>query len=120
MPRTVPAADFTSSGSPATRRRSSPRRPEHVSRNPSFVVSREIKMANHEIDRRQFLFTAAGVAVFPRLIWAAAPSYDPGAKFEISVSDVDMRKNAAGRMLKARVYRPNGPGPFPAILDLHG
>ena len=31
-----------------------------------------------------------------------------------------MRKNAAGRMLKARVYRPNGPGPFPTVLDLHG
>ena len=31
-----------------------------------------------------------------------------------------MRKNVAGRMLKARVYRPNGPGPFPTVLDLHG
>jgi len=77
-------------------------------------------MANYEIGRRQFLYTAAGVAVFPRLTWAFAPSYDPGAKFEISVSEVDMRKNVAGRMLKARVYRPNGPGPFPAVLDLHG
>jgi acetyl esterase/lipase len=77
-------------------------------------------MANYQIGRRQFLYTAAGVAVFPRLTWAFAPSYDPGAKFEISVSEVDMRKNVAGRMLKARVYRPNGPGPFPAVLDLHG
>ena len=70
-------------------------------------------MANYQIGRRQFLFTAAGVAVFPRLTWAYAPSYDPAAKFEISVSEVDMRKNAAGRMLKARVYRPNGPDHFP-------
>jgi len=30
-------------------------------------------------------------------------SYDPSAKFEITVSEVDMRKNVAGRMLKARV-----------------
>ena len=58
--------------------------------------------------------------MLPRYASAFAPSYDPGAKFEISVSEVDVRKNAAGRMLKARVYRPNGPGPFPTILDLHG
>ena len=77
-------------------------------------------MANYEIGRRQFLVTAAGVVVLPRFVSAYAPSYDPGAKFEISVSEVDMRKNAAGRMLKARVYRPNGPGPFPTVLDLHG
>jgi acetyl esterase/lipase len=85
-------------------------------------------MANYEIGRRQFLFTAAGVAVFPRLVSAIgvsgfsriAPPYDPAAKFEISVSEVDMRKNVAGRMLKARVYRPNGAGPFPTVLDLHG
>ena len=75
---------------------------------------REVKMANYEIGRRQFLLTVAGAAVFPRRVVSAyAPSYDPSAKFEISVSEVDVRKNAAGRMLKARVYRPNGPGPFP-------
>ena len=77
-------------------------------------------MANYEIGRRQFLVTAAGAVVLPRFVSAYAPSYDPAAKFEISVSEVDMRKNAAGRMLKARVYRPNGPGPFPTVLDLHG
>ena len=48
-------------------------------------------MANYEIGRRQFLLTAAGVAVFPRLMSAFAPSYDPAAKFEISVSEVDIR-----------------------------
>ena len=84
-------------------------------------------MANYQIGRRQFLFTAAGVVVLPRFVptigasgVSRIESYDPAAKFEISVSEVDMRKNAAGRMLKARVYRPNGPGPFPAVLDLHG
>ena len=77
-------------------------------------------MASYEIGRRQFLLTAAGVAVLPRLVSAYAPSYDPNGKFEISVSEVDFRKNKAGRMLKARVYRPNGPGPFPTLLDLHG
>ena len=73
-------------------------------------------MANYEIGRRQFLVTLAGSALLPRLL----PNYDPGAKFEITVSEVPFRKNAAGRQLMARVYRPNGAGPFPALLDLHG
>jgi acetyl esterase/lipase len=46
--------------------------------------------------------------------------YDPAAKFELTVSDVEFRRNDAGRMLMARVYQPSGPGPFPTILDLHG
>jgi len=77
-------------------------------------------MAHSEIGRRQFLLAAAGIAVLPRLVSTAASSYDPGAKFPISVTEVDIRKNAAGRMLKARIYRPSGPGPFPTLLDLHG
>src|SRR4026209_1054549 len=79
-------------------------------------------MANFEIDRRQFLLTTAGafVAVGGASAFGRIVPYDPAAKFEITVSEVDMRKNAAGRMLKARVYRPNGPGPFPTVLDLHG
>jgi acetyl esterase len=50
----------------------------------------------------------------------AATAYDPAAKFEIKVSEVGLRRNKAGRMLMARIYQPNGAGPFPAILDLHG
>jgi acetyl esterase/lipase len=73
-------------------------------------------MASYEIGRRQFLVTLAGAPFLPGLL----PNYDPAAKFEITVSEVDMRKNSAGRMLKARVYRPNGLGPFPTVLDLHG
>ncbi len=46
--------------------------------------------------------------------------YDPNARFEISVSELELRRNSAGRMLMARVYQPKGPGPFPTILDLHG
>src|SRR5215470_5339618 len=51
---------------------------------------------------------------------AARPSYDPAAKFEIAVSEVDVRRTPAGRMLMARIYQPNGAGPFPTVLDLHG
>jgi len=48
------------------------------------------------------------------------PAYDPAAQFELIVSNVELRRNAAGRMLMARVYQPKGKGPFPAVLDLHG
>jgi acetyl esterase/lipase len=47
-------------------------------------------------------------------------AYDPGARFAIEVSEVPFRRNAAGRELMARVYRPKGAGPFPVLLDLHG
>jgi acetyl esterase/lipase len=46
--------------------------------------------------------------------------YDPAAKLAVTVTEVELRRNAGGRMLMARVYRPAGAGPFPAILDLHG
>jgi acetyl esterase len=50
----------------------------------------------------------------------AASAYDPDARFDLVVSEVELRRNAAGRMLMARIYQPQGPGPFPAVLDLHG
>ena len=48
------------------------------------------------------------------------PAYDPAARFELAVSEVEMRRNGAGRMLMARIYQPQGAGPFPTVLDLHG
>src|SRR5215472_45750 len=51
---------------------------------------------------------------------AGAAGYDPGARFELKVSEVEFRRNASGRMLMARIYQPQGPGPFPTVLDLHG
>src|SRR5258708_10782496 len=51
---------------------------------------------------------------------AGAPAYDPGARFELAVSEVELRRNAAGRMLMARIYQPKGAGRFPTVLDLHG
>jgi acetyl esterase/lipase len=84
--------------------------------------------------RREFLttMTALGAAAIPAIVpgWKSgssfaadfltAPAYDPSAKFPIKVSEVEFRKNSAGRMLMARIYRPEGPGPFPTVLDLHG
>jgi acetyl esterase len=51
---------------------------------------------------------------------AGAPAYDPAARFDLAVGEVELRRNSAGRMLMARIYQPKGPGPFPTVLDLHG
>ena len=51
---------------------------------------------------------------------AGAVGYNPAAQFDLAVSEIELRRNSAGRMLMARIYQPKGPGPFPAVLDLHG
>jgi len=80
-------------------------------------------------ERRAFLKAmAAGVVGVPflasldswRAFAASAPKYDPSAKFELNVTEVEYRRTAGGRSLKARIYQPKGNGPFPAMLDLHG
>jgi acetyl esterase/lipase len=48
-----------------------------------------------------------------------AAVYNPAAKFEIETWDVEFRR-APKRTLMARVYQPQGGGPFPVLLDLHG
>ena len=60
-----------------------------------------------------FLGVAAGVE-------PAAASYDPAAKFDLKISEVEYRRSKAGRQLIARIYEPAGKGPFPTVLDLHG
>jgi acetyl esterase/lipase len=49
-----------------------------------------------------------------------APTYDPSARFDLAVSEVELRRTSAGRMLMARIYQPKDAGPFPTVLDLHG
>ena len=81
-------------------------------------------------DRRDLLklVAAAGAAGLPALPLSAtdaaqaagASSYNPTATFELAVSEVELRRNRAGRMLMARIYQPKGAGPFPTVLDLHG
>ena len=46
-------------------------------------------------------------------------TYNPAAQFEIKVWDVEFRKTPS-RMLMARIYQPQGAGPFPTLLDVHG
>ena len=46
-------------------------------------------------------------------------AYDPSKQYEIKGWDVEFRRDPV-RTLMARVYQPQGDGPFPALLDLHG
>src|SRR5262245_65737105 len=39
-------------------------------------------------------------------------AYDPNASFELKVSEVELRRAPGGRMLMARIYQPQGAGPF--------
>jgi acetyl esterase/lipase len=78
------------------------------------------------VSRRDFLkkmtvLGAAGVPVVAGLASRAAhAAYDPAAKFDLKVSEVEFRRTAGGRQLMARIYQPQGAGPFPTLLDLHG
>jgi acetyl esterase len=81
-------------------------------------------MAMHSCGRRDALKLMTALAACRLSTVAsqasAATAYDPAAKFEINVTEVEFRRNKAGRMLMARVYQPTGAGPFPTVLDLHG
>ena len=84
-------------------------------------------MHNYVSGRRDFLLrmTALGAAGLPVALSAfrardAKSSYDPAARLDVTVSEVEFRRTAAGRMLMARIYQPAGAGPFPTVLDLHG
>ena len=94
-------------------------------------------MDEHRSERRDFLkrmtaLGAAGVPIVAGLRSALAQArqapggsgmkaaYNPAAKFELKVSEVEFRRTEAGRQLMARVYQPQGAGPFPTLLDLHG
>ena len=46
--------------------------------------------------------------------------YDPKARYEIEVRELELRRTPRGRPLMARIYQPKGSGPFPVLLDLHG
>ena len=46
-------------------------------------------------------------------------NYNPAAQFQVKEWDVEFRR-APKRTLMARVYQPQGAGPFPTLLDCHG
>jgi len=49
----------------------------------------------------------------------AALNYDPTQRYDVKVEDVEYRRDSEQSWL-AMIYRPQGPGPFPALLDIHG
>src|SRR5688500_14838224 len=51
--------------------------------------------------------------------YAMTVAYNPTKKFDIKISETEFRR-APKRVLMARVYQPQGNGPFPVLLDLHG
>ncbi len=88
-----------------------------------------------QLGRRDFLKTSVAVAGLPTVstLWSVSAhsnslaggspmktAYDPAAKFDLKVSEVEFRRAVSGRMLMARLYQPQGVGPFPTLLDLHG
>jgi len=89
-------------------------------------------MKTRALGRRDFL-SAIGAASLPFVVqgvWpsdagaaaepAIRPAYEPAAHFEVTARDVEFRRTRAGRQLMARIYQPQGGGPFPTVLDLHG
>jgi acetyl esterase len=46
-------------------------------------------------------------------------NYDPEQHYQVRVHDVVCREDQDGPRL-ARIYQPEGAGPFPALLDIHG
>ncbi len=66
------------------------------------------------------MIAAMGAAAQLQRFAFAAARYDPHASLELKVTEVELRRNTAGRMLMARIYQPIGDGPFPVVLDLHG
>src|SRR6266404_5940606 len=88
-----------------------------------------------QLGRRDFLKTSVAAAGLPLVstLWAGSAhskslaggpamktAYDPAAKLDLKVTEVEFRRAVSGRALMARVYQPQGVGPFPTLLDLHG
>lgn len=49
----------------------------------------------------------------------SALQYDPNATFDVQVTDVEYRREGDKAWL-ARMFVPQGAGPFPTLLDVHG
>jgi acetyl esterase/lipase len=73
------------------------------------------------MDKRSFLKTVTAIsAVGIPGTSLGKNGYDPAARMAVKVSEIEYRRTAKGRSLLARVYQPQGKGPFPMVLDLHG
>src|SRR5215210_9042150 len=55
----------------------------------------------------------------PATMAPIADLYDPRRAFEVRWRDVEYRRDGTESWL-ARIYEPQGTGPFPALLEVHG
>jgi len=46
-------------------------------------------------------------------------NYNPEENYKVRAYDVTYREDQDGPWL-ARIYQPEGAGPFPALIDVHG
>ena len=46
-------------------------------------------------------------------------TYDPNKKYHVTTSNIDFIKDQEESFV-AKIYQPDGPGPFPVLLDVHG
>ena len=46
-------------------------------------------------------------------------AYDPTHRYPLEIFDVQYRRDG-DEAFAARVYQPQGPGPFSALVDIHG
>ena len=79
-------------------------------------VEPALEEASHGVVPFRTALAVLGSLPFARRVGARTATYDPTARFDITVDEVELRRNAAGRMLMARIYRPGGAGPFPVVL----
>lgn len=49
----------------------------------------------------------------------SALNYDPTRRYDFTIEDVEYRRDGDQSWL-AMMYLPQGPGPFPALVDIHG
>ena len=45
--------------------------------------------------------------------------YDPAQRYPVQIFDVEYRRDG-DKVYLATIYQPQGAGPFPAMLDVHG
>jgi acetyl esterase/lipase len=79
---------------------------------------------NRRIIFSLFAMTALGLVLLPRQAATQSSSLEKSLTLaselvSFSVRDVDYLQ-IDGKTFQATIYQPDGPGPFPAILDVHG
>src|SRR5262245_28568498 len=97
---------------------------------PDYECAGARRRGTTPLTRRVWLQVAAvggGVGLTPTVARAGAvrqegparspAAHDPDGRYEVDVFDLEYRR-AGDEAWLARIYRPQGAGPFPALLDV--